>query len=126
MTGARGRDDDLPLKADVASAATSFRVAGTETAVAYDDDTVFKAVAVILNTGASLFLGVNSITQDCGDSVVHLADAFPHAVAVEDVVMISWMPVWRFASDGMSIDWLTDAVTRFQLSLLTLEDLDPE
>lgn len=128
MQGRRGEfyaptgSHDLPMKAAVLSGGNTFRVAGTEVATAYGASTVFKAVQVRLKNGTVLNRKITTLAANAGDSLFTLDGTWGIAIAPADVRSISWLPVWRLASDSFTIEWLTDSVAQAQLTMTTLED----
>lgn len=134
MKGRRGEfyaptwENDLPLQ-DTANAGTkNLRIVGPEVAQAYADDTVHRAVAVVMNDGTVHLNKVQSIFEDTvegvASSVIQCAEEWEAEIAPENVKMISWLLVWRFAGDGVTFEWLTNAVANTQLSFQTLENLE--
>lgn len=110
--GARGEfymptfEYDL-LPAVAATAGTNIlRVDGTLTEVAYATSTTHRAVAVTHADGSIQYNSVASMTTNSGDTVITFADIWDQQVEVTD--RVSWMPVWRFASDILDIQWMFD------------------
>lgn len=122
--------NDLPPKVALVSGGTILRTNGLEVYEAYKDSTVFQAIMVLLNDGTKLFRKVSSMftTSDMTgtDTVVQLSTAWPYAINTSDIVMVSWLPCCRFASDLLTIDWLSDDKSQMQIAIRTLEDLTPE
>lgn len=132
MKGQRGEfylptgENDLPPAAALTSGTATLRVAGTGTADYYAGSTVFKAICVTLVDGTRLFRTVTSIATDAGDSVITCGSNWSSTIAADAVRLISWMPVWRFASDSLTTEWTTDSVAQADLTLRMLEDLTAE
>jgi hypothetical protein len=118
--------NDLPLLALAASGQPVFSVAGTDVATAYAGDTVFDAVCAVFNDGTFEFGKVSSIAAVGGNSRITLSANLATALDPTTVAMICWMPVWRFASDALTCEWITNQVVQCQLSVVSLEDLPPE
>ena len=107
---------------------TGLRVTGSEFKYAYDDDTTCRAVCVRTVTGLTIYnkvLSVDLVSDGSGgfDSLVTCLTPWTVTLNADTVLMISWMPVWRLASDTLTIEWVTDTVAQFQMSMQTLEDL---
>lgn len=119
-------DDDLPLAATAGSGTTSLTVTGLDVAEGYAGSTVYKAVAVFLTGGTVLFNLVTNIVESGGNSVLTVATAWGQEITPAGVTRISWMPVWRLASDIMEIEWDFDRLARTSLAMRMLEDLAPE
>lgn len=123
-------ENDLPLKLSVSSGGSSFRVNGTTVSDAYYNNATHKSIAVILKNGNVLYRTVTNIFEvddvNGNDSILQLSATWPYAIAPSDVLMICWMPCCRFASDAITIEWLTDSKARLQMAIRTTEDLTPE
>lgn len=136
MKGARGEfylptfEYDLKPKVLSAAGSATLRVEGTLTEVAYNGSTTHKCVAVTHADGSIQYNEVASITTNAGDTVITFQDTWLDPVEVTD--RVSWMPVWRFASDILDIQWLFDfgaPPTRWATAVIMftmLEDLAVE
>lgn len=131
MKGQRGEfymptwRNDLPLKTTALSGADTLRVEGTEAADAYADDSVHRAVMVAVEGQAPFYRLVEDIGPSAGDTVVQIDGTWPFDLPPE-TTRVSWLHVCRFATDTLMIEWLTTAVAQAQLSIRTLEALEPE
>lgn len=115
--------NDLPLAAGVAGGDNTMTTAGSQVFEDYADSTVYKALCVRLLNGTRIYRQIASITAAGADSLITIVGTWPVAFAPDSVVWISWLPVWRRASDSATIDWRTDSVAEMTLPLVTLEDL---
>lgn len=108
----------------------NLRVKGTDAHDNYLGSTVYKDVCILLNDGTRIFRTVGNIDlidDELGnDSVLVMTAVFDSSLSANQVVRISWMPVWRLSSDQLVIEWVTNAVGQTQLTAQTLEDLDGE
>lgn len=121
--------DIIPKK--LANAGTAnLRIEGRGFFEVYGASTVHKAVAVRMFDGTMIYRKVQSIiavTDTEGtDSVITIEGVWPLDVGPDSIAFISWCLVWRFASDILTIENLTDEVSQFNLALRSLEDLTPE
>lgn len=120
-------NEDLKLRSTAFAGASTLRVRGGEVFEAYGTDTVHRAVAIFLRDGRSVFAKINAIfrvTDVVGDdSVLEMEDAWAFQIDPENVLMICWLPVWRHATDTLTIEWLSDSVAQTKLALKTLENL---
>jgi hypothetical protein len=119
-------DADLTLAAAIGATDTSFLVPGLEVFNTYATDTVFRAVMVLMQNGTQYFGKVSAITASGINTSIALTAALGTAINPAQVQMISWMPVWRHGTDTCTSEWLSDAVAQNQLTLRTVEDLQPE
>ena len=136
MRGQRGEflmptfEDDLPVALDINNATAIIRIKGTEAADIFANDRVFKNIMVLLKDGTRIYrrvataFTVGDVHGD--DTIFQLTQLWSSNIAVSDIHMVCWMPVCRFASDAITIEWLTDTKSRIQLAIKTLEDLTAE
>lgn len=121
---------DFVPKGTAGAASAALRVAGTDLADSYGSSTVHRAMFVMLNNGTVLVrkvTGVARVSDSEGlDSVISVVGTWGTTISTDTIVMCGWMPVWRLASDTMTVEWLTNSVCQVQLTMLTLEDLAPE
>jgi hypothetical protein len=121
-----GEPDVLPGTLSPAGT-NSIRVAGPDFAEAYAGSSVHRAVAVHFRDGTVQRNVVSDIYEvddaDGLDSVLQVVDTWAQDVSQSNVKMVSWLLVWRHATDTLTIEWLTDTVGRCQLTLRSLEDL---
>jgi hypothetical protein len=120
-------EQDIIIKGTTSSGSTHIRVAGTSFATAYADSTVYKALTVFLLDGtiyhrivADIYVVDDLIGQD---SIISVTEAFPEILDANNVRMISWLPVWRHASDTLTVEWKTNSVAQYQMAMKMLEDL---
>lgn len=129
MKGQRGEfympsgTDDIRPKAALASADTYLTVAGTDFAAAFATDTVHKAIALLLADGTTLYRKVASVAVNGSDSRLTCTTNWGADIALGNIRKLSWMPVWRLASDALALEFLTDGVAQTTLPMKTLEDL---
>lgn len=108
-------------------ASRTIRINGTDFAKNYPADTVHKAVAVYFNDGSVIYQTVESIYEvndaDGNDSVIQVGADWTRIVSPATVKTISWLLVWRFATDTLTVEWLTNTVARCDMTFRSLEDL---
>jgi hypothetical protein len=118
---------DIILKDTVDVGSRVLRIEGTDFATAFKDSTVFKAILIMKKDGTLLPRVVESIGTiddlEGVDSTLVVTTAFDFALSEDTVRMICWLPVCRFASDSLTMEWLSSTVAQCQMSLKTLEDL---
>lgn len=128
MKGRRGAfymptwEQDFALAAPAGSATATFLAEGPELADDFGsadfDDT--WAIAVCLTTGAHIYRKVTGIDEDDGDSLVTVSANWGTALSTANVARISWMPLWRFASDEMATVWSTPLKAGARLTYQTV------
>lgn len=93
----------------------------------YTDDTVFKAIGLRKTDGTWLLRRITAIAPSGGtNSQLTVDSAWGETVALADIDMVSWLPVWRFASDILSMSWPRENAAEMQLSFQIIEDVAPE
>lgn len=117
---------DLTMAGAVETGETTFKVAGREVFDAYATDTVHQAIEVVLQGGTRLYRLVDGITLSGDDSIIEIASAWPYDIDPARVIRISWLLACRFASDEMTIEHITDGVSRVQFAIQSLENLPAE
>ena len=120
-------ESDIPLGNTIPGGSTHLRVKGTSFATAYGDSTMYRAITVFLWDGTiyhRVVTGINTVDDLLGqDTIISVSEAFPESIEVDDVRMISWLPVWRLASDTLTMAWKTNSVAQYQIAMKMLEDL---
>ncbi len=123
-------EHDMAMARGVDQNTTSIRMQGTALFDAYADDTVHRAIALLLTDGSVLVRAVTDLTvvsdQFGDDTLFSISEPWTFGFEPEQVVIACWMPVWRFASDGLTMEWLSNTVAQAKLSMRTLEDLPEE
>jgi len=90
-------------------------------------DEVNVAVRLEMRSGTVYYRRIVEST-DIGNNQVllTLSALVPEIVDQQTVRRCSWMRVGRFASDDLTIEWVTDAVARSQVQVVTLPYSEPE
>lgn len=116
-----GLNDITPM-AVAASGTYTLQVAGPQFATDFADDTVHRAVAVRLFDGTVIRNKLLSVAAVGQNTTLTFESPWPVTLGT-NVLMISWLPVWRMASDSLTIEWVTDTVAQYKINVQTLEDL---
>lgn len=117
---------DIPYVATAAGSNTLF-VEGQGFALAYKDSTVFRRLMIKPRVGEPIHRQIETIVYlpDSDLSVIVLTEDLPFQnLAPDAIFMCSWVTVSRFATDRLDVEWLTNGVARFSLSMQTLENFD--
>ena len=132
MKGRRGEfyqpsgRNDFTLMQATTSGTNTWRVAGHEFAEAYAGDTVHRAFEVRLRSGAVhrfLISGITTGGTTTPYSQIQTTSNAALTINPADVLMISWLPCVRFATDEIEVTWKTDTIAEVTLNTQTLEDL---
>lgn len=116
--------NDLPPSGALTGGTSTLTVTGAETAAAYAGSTVYRALCVRLADGTEIYRTVTNVAPSGNNSVVTVGANWAATVQPSDITMVSWMPVWRFASDLLTLEWLSDSVAQAGLAMQSLEDLE--
>lgn len=122
---AESGENDLPPAAALSAAGTTLTIAGVETADAYGVSPVHQAVAVRLSNGQTLHRRVTSVAASAGNSVVTVSAAWGVAAQPSEIVRVSWLLLSRFASDELTVEWLSDEVAQARLAIRSLPATAP-
>lgn len=115
-------NDVVPSELSPAGSNT-ITVAGKAFADQYGGSPVYKAVRVQYRDGTVQNNVVEDIFVDEDNSGLQVTDAWTQDVSQQNVTSISWLLVWRHATDTLTVQWLTDTVAQCQMTMRTLEDL---
>lgn len=140
--------DDMRPSGGVISGTSVLTVHGSTIASEYAASTVNNAVAIRLTDGSWIFRKITSIvtvadagpgafssayTEDFDAETVNgefsrltFDASIPQNISQDEIAMIYWLNVCRFASDTLSISWLTDDVAQIVAQVMTLESLTAE
>lgn len=117
---------DLTIGATAVADSTTLTVAGRETFDDFADDPRYRAIALQMRDGRLLLRQIASMSLAGANTVLTVTEPWTTAFTPADVAKVSWMPVFRFANDELTVQWPTDGVAQLQLSMRSLKDLPPE
>ncbi len=121
--------DIVPIAA-LQSGTVGLRVAGTDFLTIYADDPTSRAVLVELNDGTQIYRAIDEIIEindvDGIDTLIQMTETWADTIAVADIARVCWVKVWRFATDTLVAEFVTDSVANMQMSMQSLEDLPAE
>lgn len=128
MTGMQGEfyaptwsaDMDMIGTATVGTA--TITLAGTDVQELWQDDTVHTRIAIFLIDDRKIFKSISGVVVDTGNSVMTVSENWGYSFTSDDVLQICWLPLCRFATDQLTIEWLADGKAQVQLSIQTLEE----
>lgn len=121
--------NDLALGAAALGGTFFLTVAGQEVYTAYAQDTVHRAIEVVMTDGRRFYrklVDTDPLTTSGADTLLQVAEAWPYDLDPASVARISWLPVARFAGDDITLEYLTAEVGQTQMNFQTLETLTAE
>lgn len=123
-------EEDLTAKEALLDGSLGLRVEGTDVFNAYADDETSRAVLVVLHDGTQIFRVVDNITElddaEGHDSLINFTEVWDDTYDPEDIDLICWVKCWRFATDDLTAEFLTNSVANLRMSMQTLPDLAAE
>ena len=107
---------DIQPSETVLPAANTFQIDGPDFGEAYADHPVFRVMIAFWPDGTHQ---INKVVSIAGaDSVVTFEDNWSNPVGPETRIM--WLPLWRFDTDTLSVEWQTDTIAETQFALRTI------
>lgn len=118
-------ENDLELAETATQGTSLLQIKGEETARDYASNDVFKTVMIQLKDGTRLYRHtstVYTVSNGSGglDTMLQLTESIPQEISAQNVDMICWVPVCRFASDSLTVVWRTDSVAEIRVNVKTL------
>jgi hypothetical protein len=93
---------DLLLAVTATSGTSTIQFTGDLT-----DLPTVEAVAVCMKDGTQLYRSLSNPLIWGSDTIFDVSSVWPQDITAANVARISWMPLWRFASDEMTTAWRT-------------------
>lgn len=117
-------EPDIDVSIGAAPGATQITVPGSDFLSAYAGSPVYKALIIFHNDGSYQARRITSVVASGPNTRINVFPAWTTAVNAATVRLACLLPVWRFAVDNVSVEWLTNSVGQWQASVQTLEDLE--
>lgn len=130
MKGRRGTfymptyQPDIVAAEDLSVLNRFMTVSGTDLLKFYESSPVYRHMILRFHDGSQLIKAVNAMAGQGGNTVIDTGTNWPRNIALSEIMMISWLPRWRLASDILTIEWLTDEVAQYQISIQTQKDIE--
>ena len=116
-------EPDFDLSVGALSASDTLVIPGTDFYDQYAESPVYKAVFVLMRDGSYVAKMIESITTDTVNSTLTVDSYWSKVINEDTAVMGCMLPVWRFATDTLTVEFVTREVAQTQVSMRTLEDL---
>ena len=96
---------------------------GTDLYDVYAEDPAHVAMEFVLANGQILRRAIGSWDRDVESDVstVTFTEPWPGDIAVEEVTRVSWLRLYRFTADTLTIEWLSDTKAQIQTGITLLE-----
>lgn len=117
---------DIDLERPIGALDLELFISGADLGAFYSQDLVrLGAGLAIVKTDqtivyaqiADIFADVDSNSQEV--SIIALKEALGEDIALEDIDMVCWMPLWRHATDTLTVGWTTDGVCQLSFTVQT-------
>ena len=119
-------ENDVPY-AFISAGSRSILIPGLNFATVYGESTVFRRVVLRMKDGSDIHRKVDFVEglEETDTSVLWVEEPLPSIpLTPETLIGISWVPVSRFATDRLEIEWLTDSVAQYTFAVRSLENFD--
>lgn len=136
MKGRRGEfymptwENDVPLKGDILSSTLGFRTEGTAIFDAFAADDTHKAMMIQLVDGTRIFKVIDEIITiddtDGLDTLINFTEVWDQGYDNDEVEFACWLQCWRFATDALTAEFVTDEAANMRMNFQSLEDLPAE
>jgi len=115
--------EDMIMTAAATSSSPLMQVEGAEIANDFGDLKVYRNLVVFLEDGTRIIRAISSMTvsEDGENTTITLSSNWGRNFQPDAVLMACWLPLWRFASDALTVSWVTDGAAQFAVNLKTLE-----
>lgn len=130
MKGRRGAfympswEKDFVLAATASSGSSAFTASGPEISDGFglvDYSLIETAIAICMIDGSHIYRRVTDIAASGGNSLITVSASWGAELSAASVARISWMPIWRFASDEMTMAWQTPLSANARLSFQSVK-----
>jgi len=126
-----GLADLLPIS-NLTVGTAVLTVAGTLDYEMMNDTTVAnsslvnRAVWLTLRDGTTIQKKINSVTTSGGNTRFNMTTNWSSTITPAQIAYVSYLPLCRFGTDMLEVEWLTASVAQYDLVFHTLEALDAE
>lgn len=111
---------DFRISGVAASGTSAFSAQGTEQLGYFSSSVTMRRIAVFLRSGQTRFFTVTGMAQVGSDTQVSVTPALTEELSEATVSKISWMPLWRFAADKVTMEWPVASVCEAKVALTQL------
>lgn len=116
--------EDLRLKSTLSFGESKMRVQGVTALKAYESSLVYRNIIVFFNDGSYTpydVIAVEAVSDAQGDDTTFDLRPVPARSLVQsEIRMICWLPLSRFASDEITVQWTTDQIANIGVTMKTL------
>jgi len=123
-------EPDFLLRGTSSAGSSTVRVKGPRVAEMYAASATHRAIFALREDGSVALHKTASITAvndgQGNDSLINLITPLTQDLSSTITVITGWLLLRRFASDSLTVEWLTHSVANLRLNLTTLEMRPPE
>lgn len=114
--------DDLVVQVAPILTGTTLTFAGADVGVNYENDPTKRAIEVTLVNGTVRRYTLSALEPDLNNdvSVATLVQPWEDVGGAAAIAKCRWLYLCRFASDSMTIEWLTDETAQIRIAIQTL------
>lgn len=113
--------NDIALMEPTPAGGTTFVVAGHDVGRTYDSDPIHRSVAVRQGSDVQMFRIADIALSNSGAPRTFIHTLEPTTAMVDPgQATICWAPVCRFASDEMTVQWITDRLAQVVVNIQTV------
>lgn len=113
-------NNDMTLASNISIGNPTVLIAGTHAHHNYKHDPAYRTIALRMVDGSLRVFSIESSEVDGSNTEFHLVTNAGSDINKDNVVSVSWMPWVRFASDILTVTWLTDQVAAVDLKFQTI------
>jgi len=114
--------DIIPMS-NLVSGGDTLVAEGIELHDAYHADPAYHAIILFLTDGSVLIRLISEMGTSMGNSVLTMTQSWGSNILLAEIRMVCWLPLWRLASDALTIEWLTGQVGQTVLSMRMMKDM---
>jgi len=121
-------ENDLVPSVRLNGATLGMQIAGLDVLNAYGTDPTKQAVMVELVDGTRIFRAIDEVVVHPNevDTLINMTQTWDDTIELEDIHQVSWLMCWRFSTDDLTAEFLTNSVANLSMSVSSLEDLPAE
>lgn len=114
--------DDFKLLEDIPSGQNAIRVERSEAGRLIGVNEARRDVVLVLRSGGRIARRILAVEDDGNESTVTFSEAFDDAISLSDVKRVSYLGLYRLASDTVTFAWATTSIAEVDVNLVLKKD----